>query len=327
MEETGKNRYLVYAAAMVAAVVVVFFVVKGCALMPWNDSNRDTGLRVTVTRDFGRELLKDEEVSVRSSGSAMDALLQVAEVETSYGGGFIHAVDGLASGYSGLDTEKTDWFFYANGQMADVGASEYQVREGDWLVFDYHSWDYSTFTPALAGCFPIPFIRGYEEEPRSCTVLFAPGWEEEGLELLALLQEEGAPSCSVRELEPQWRPQEGDYAIVLGAADELEGNLFLREANDNASRLGMYAFFDGGEMVVLDRKGEEYRRISSGAGLVQAVGPRLGEDDSALVVSGNDAQGVEAALALLLDTEELIANPVMVVAVQVDMGEIEIPAR
>jgi hypothetical protein len=327
MEETGKNRYLMYAAATVAVIAVVFFVVKGCALMPWNDSSRGTEVRVTVTRDFGRELLKDERVSVRSSGSAMDALLQAAEVETAYGGGFIHAVDGLASGYSGLDSEKTDWFFYANGQMADVGASDHQVREGDWLVFDYHSWDYSTFTPSLAGCFPAPFTRGYREMPRSCLVLFAPGWEEEGREILALLQEQGAPSCSIQELELQWRPREGDYALVVGTADELEGNLFLSEANDNASRLGMYAFFDGGEMVILDRKGEESRRISSGVGLVQAVGPRLGEDDSALVVTGTDAQGVEAVLNLLLDWEEIITNPVMVMAAQVDIGEIEVPAR
>jgi hypothetical protein len=327
MERTGKNRYLMYAVAMVAAIIVVFFVVKGCALMPWNDSSRDTEVRVTLTRHFGRELLKDEEVSVRSSGSAMDALLQVAEVETSYGGGFIHAVDGLASGYTGIGSEKTDWFFYANGQMADVGAAEYEIREGDWLVFDYHSWDYSTFTPALAGCFPLLFTRGYREVPRSCTVIYAPGWEQEGRELLALLREEGAPSCSLQELEPQWRPQEGDYVLVVGTVDELENNPFLQEANDNASRLGMYAFFDGREMVILNNKGEESRRVSSGGGLVQAVGPRLGEDDSALVVTGTDAQGVEAALVLLLDREENITNPVMVMAAQVDIGEIDVPAR
>jgi hypothetical protein len=220
-----------------------------------------------------------------------------------------------------------DWFFYANGQMANVGASEYQVREGDWLVFDYHPWDYSTFTPALAGCFPVPFIRGYVEAPRSCTVLVATGWEEEGREILALLQEIGAPSCSVKELEPQWRPQEGDYALVVGTAGELDSNLFFSEANDNASRLGMYAFFDGEEMVIINSKGEESRRISSKAGLVQAVGPRLGEEGAALVVTGTDTQGVEAALALLLDGEMGTGDPVMVMAAQVDSGEIDVPAR
>ena len=73
--EKNTRRYLMYAVATAVLIAVVFFVVKGCALMPWNDSSRGTEVRVTVTRDFGRELLKDEEVAVRSSGSAMDALL------------------------------------------------------------------------------------------------------------------------------------------------------------------------------------------------------------------------------------------------------------
>jgi len=326
MTEKVKSRYLAYAVAVAAAVTALFFLVKGCALMPWSSSGRDTEVRVTVTRHFGRELLKDEEVAVRVSGSAMDALLQVAEVETSYGGGFIQAVDGLASGYAGDGPGKMDWFYYVNGQMADVGAAEYEVRAGDWLVFDYHSWDYSTFTPALAGCFPEPFIHGYGEAPRSCTVLFSPGWEETGRDILDLLRERGATSCSLRELEPGWRPREGDYAVVVGTAGELEGNSFLSEANRNAARLGLYALFDGGELVILDREGEESRRLSSGAGLVQAVGPRLGEEGAALLVTGTDAPGVEAAAALLLDREGGRGAPVMAMAVEAGGVETEVPA-
>jgi hypothetical protein len=323
-----KSGYVLYGLAAIAVIAALFFLVKGCAVMPWNHSGQGMQIRVTVTRHFGKELLRDKTVAVRDAGSAMDALLQAAEVETSYGGGFIHAIDGLASGYAGIDAEKTDWFYYVNGQMADTGAAEFEVREGDWLVFDYHSWEHSVFSPALAGCFPEPFIHGYREEPRSCTVLFASEvWEKDCRELGALLHERGAPSCSVQGLEPRWRPREGDYAIVVGTASELEGNDFLSEAFDNYARLGMYAFFDGGEMVILDPSGEESSRIFSGAGLVQAMGSRLGEDDTALLVTGTDERGVKAALALLFEPADGGSRPVMVMATRADVGEIEIPAR
>lgn len=327
MVRERKSSYVLYGLAAAGLIAVVFFLVKGCAFMPWQRSSRGIEVRVSVTRDFGRETLKDERVSVRSSGSAMDALVQVAEVETSYGGGFIHAVDGLASGYSGFESAKTDWFYYVNGQMAESGAAECGVRDGDWLIFDYHEWDYSTFTPALAGCFPEPFINGYGEAPLSCTVLFAPGWEDEARDLHALLRERGAPFCSLEELQPHWRPSEGDYAVVVGTADLLSGNPFIDDANANANRLGMYARFDGEDLVVMDRRGEESRRISSGAGLVQATGPRLGEEGSALLITGTDQEGVRAALALLLARGRGAHQPVMVLAARADRGEIDVPAR
>jgi hypothetical protein len=316
-----------YAGVTAVAIVVAFFAVRGCAFMPWNRDAETVGVRLTVTRDFGGEVLRDESIEVREGSSAMQALQEVAEVETSYGGGFIYAVDGLISGYDGEDSRKMDWFYYINGQMAEVGAEELEVGDGEWLLFDYHSWEYSTFTPAFAGCFPEPFVHGYREPPRECLVLFAPGWEEAGEELAGWLREAGTPSCGTEELDPEWRPREGEYAVVIGTMDELEINPFLVDANDNAARLGLSVFFAGDELVVIDETGEVSERLSSGAGLVEAIGPRLGEEDSALMVTGTDAEGVKSALALLEDWDNTRANPVMVMMTRAGGNVTDEPAR
>jgi hypothetical protein len=314
----GRSRVWWYAGITAIAVVVAFFAVRGCAFMPWNRDAETVAVRLTVTRDLGSEVLRDENIEVRKGSSAMKALQAVAEVETSYGGGFIYAVDGLVSGYDGEDSSKTDWFYYINGQMAEVGAEELGVGDGDWLLFDYHSWEYSTFTPAFAGCFPEPFVHGYREPPRECKVLFAPGWQEAAEELAGRLREAGAPSCGTEELSPEWRPREGEYAVALGTIDELVANQFLAEANENASRLGLSVFLAEDELVVVDEAGEMVAKLSSGTGLVEAVGPRLGEENSALMVTGTDAEGVKAALALLEDWDNSRTNPVMVIVTGAD---------
>ncbi len=314
MEAAGRrgSRAWWYAGILLVAVAFAFFAARGCAFMPWNRDADDVTARVTVTRDFGSELLKDVEVKVRRGSSALQALRETAEVETSYGGGFIYAVDGLASGYGGGGSSKADWFYYLNGQMADVGAAELAVGEGDWLLFDYHIWEYSTFTPAFAGCFPEPFVHGYREPPRECLVVCAPGWEEHGERLAELLREAGAPSCAVRELDPGWRPREGEYAIAVGTAAELAGNEFLADANADAGRIGLTAYIDGVDILLVDERGDTRGRLPGGEGLVEAIGPRLGQEGSVLMVTGTDNGGVKAALELLAAWDNGVSGPVMV---------------
>lgn len=323
---TARKRAWRYAVMVALAAAVAFFVVRGCAFMPWNRVQDKERVRVTVTRDLGSEVLKDETVEVREGSSAMLALQEAAEVETSYGGGFIQGIDGLSSGYGAEDSRKADWFYYLNGQMAEVGAGELVVKEGDWLVFDYHSWEYSMFTPAFAGCFPEPFVHGYGEPPERCLVLYAPGWRAEGEDVAARLEEAGAPSCAAGELNPEWEPEEGEYAVLVGTFAELSANSFLAEANRNARRLGLAAYFEGNDMLVVGADGVVAGRYSSGAGVVEAVGPRLGEEGSALVVTGTDAAGLKAALALLSAWDNRSCGPVMAMIAHAD-GDPDAPVR
>jgi hypothetical protein len=316
----GRTRTWWYVGVAALALAVAFFAVRGCAFMPWNSDQGTVAVRLTVTRDFGGEVISDKSLEVREGSSAMQALQEVADVETSYGGGFIYGVDGMVSGYDGAGSGKTDWFYYINGQMAEVGADELEVGDGDWLLFDYHSWYYSTFTPAFAGCFPEPFVHGYREPPQERLVLYAPGWQEEGEELVDRLLEAGVPSCGLEELSSEWRPREGEYTIVIGPFDELESNHFLVEANGNAERLGLAAYFDGDELLVVGESGEVAERLYSGAGLVEAIGPRLGKEGSALMVTGTDGEGVKAALALLADWDNTRSGPVMVMLARAAEG-------
>jgi hypothetical protein len=77
--------------------------------------------RVIVTRNFGQELLLDTSLILSKNINAMDALKNVAQVETAYGGGFVNDINGISSKYKGINSEPVDWFFYVNGIMANYG--------------------------------------------------------------------------------------------------------------------------------------------------------------------------------------------------------------
>lgn len=322
-EKAGWKRRLPALAGILAALGLVFLLVRGCVFMPWNRSRPAVEVRITVCRNFGGEILKDVVTEVEEGSTALLALQKVAEVGTAYGGGFINSVDGIASRYTGLASpEKKDWFFYVDGGMSPVGAAEYSVRRGDWLIFDFHGWEYSLFTPFLAGCFPYP-LRGVEE----AAVAYVPGWEEEAREIARALGEAGV-ECRAVSLEGGWERRGGEGVIVLGEHLPL-AELYppWGEANANPRRWGLYAYFEGEEMVVVDQAGRESGRWSQGVGLVEGVGPRLGEEGSFLAVTGCDAAGVEEAVRLLLERMEGKEAPDMVLAARSGEGELEVPGE
>lgn len=328
-ETPGRGRAWLLASAAVAALFAAFFLVRGCAFMPWNRSGREVEVRVTVTRDFGATVLKEQRVRVREGSTAMDALLEAAEVETAYGGGFVQGIDGLRSGYqSGLgDGEKVDWFFYVNGHMADVGADDYTLRDGDWLVFDYHSWDYSMFTPFLAGCFFQALRSGYGgRSAEGVAVLHTPGAAEEAGEVAAMLEERGI-SCDTRLLEEDWAPREDEYAVVVGIWKEMEDNGYFRGAFSNASRLGLYAYFDGAELKLAGPRGGVAEVLSGKAGLIEGTGPRLGDGRSALLVCGLDREGLDAAVEALQELAAEGGRPVTAIAAPAGSAAFAVPGE
>lgn len=309
----GKGRsWWRWTVTVAVAAALLFFLVRGCAFLPWNREGASLKVRVTVTRDFGTRILEDRELEVDAEASALQALMEVCEVETAYGGGFVKGIDGLSSGYlngTGGGT-KTDWFFYINGQMADVGSDAYRLREGDWVLFDFHPWEYSLFTGFLAGCFPEPFLHGYNGPPERVVVLHSRGRETEAEEVSRLLREAGVHDLLLLELSAEWRPEQGEYAVVVGTWEELEDNSYIREVQVNASRVGLFAFFRDDRLVLMDAWGREVRDLGPGVGLITGTGPRLGDGRSALLVAGTDEAGLRAAVDRLREAGSGDALPV-----------------
>lgn len=149
---------------MTRAVLIALFVAVAAGCGGSHPAGEAT---LWVTRDRGAEVLV--ETTVPAGLTAMQALRQEAEVDTSYGGRFVDAIEGVP-GDAGA---KRDWFFFVNGVEADRGAAEYRLRDGDVLWWDYRSWAGDDMRePVVVGAFPQPFLSGYDGRPRRAVVRY-----------------------------------------------------------------------------------------------------------------------------------------------------------
>lgn len=107
-----------------------------------------------VTRDRGAHVLLVAHVP--AGLTALQGLDREADVDTSYGGRFVDAIEGIAS------RPGHDWFYYVNGIAPGRGAAEYRLHAGDVEWWDYTRWKRPNEFPAVVGAFPEPFLHGFD---------------------------------------------------------------------------------------------------------------------------------------------------------------------
>ena len=105
--------------------LLLVLVVAGCG------GNSGTAT-LRITRDRGHHVLLVARVP--AGLTAMQALERKAKIETSYGGRFVVAINGLAS------APHHDWFYWVNGVLADRSAAEVRLHKGDVEWWDYRAW-------------------------------------------------------------------------------------------------------------------------------------------------------------------------------------------
>lgn len=129
-------------------------------------TGEDGGATLWVTRDEGRRVL--HEADVPAGLTALQALDRVADVRTRYGGRFVTSVDGV----TGSASRGADWFYYVNGVLADRGAAEVRLRDGDVVWWDFRRWAGRREARVVVGAFPEPLLRGAGGPPRSTLVRY-----------------------------------------------------------------------------------------------------------------------------------------------------------
>lgn len=119
-----------------------------------------------ITRDRGEQVVLTADVP--AGLTAMQALDRKADVETRFGGRFVHSINGIEGSVAG----RRDWFYFVNGIEADRGASEYRLHRGDILWWDFREWGQVMRAPVVVGAFPEPFLHGFGGETRPAAVRY-----------------------------------------------------------------------------------------------------------------------------------------------------------
>ena len=258
MKRSSLAKFGVVSLIIASSLAILFC---GCQSQP----SGEIAVKVIVTQNFGNDLMLDESVIVTNGANALDALKKVARVETKYGGGFIEAIDGIKSQYSGSKVKK-DWLFYVNGISANVGVLDYKLRGGDVAHWDFHDWSFRAFIPAIIGDFPQPFLDGYQGKILPTIIVYDGNLQGTAQNLTSKLEELGVEDVGAQaatELSSQ--DKEHSNLILLGTEDfDL-----IRELDEN-SKLGYFIYFEEGKTVVYDSQGNK-TQCESDCGLIQAT--------------------------------------------------------
>jgi hypothetical protein len=291
---------------LIAVSFVVSTIVCACSTQTSNMGADTIAVRVVVTQSFGQELMFDERLEVMPNTSAMAALMQIAEVETAYGGGFVNGINGVRSGYTGKEKTKMGWFFYVNGIQSNTGALDYKLNDGNIQHCDFHDWSFQQFIPAIVGHFPEPFYHGYGGTVYPTIIVYQSGWERDARRVADRLESLGVESVSIRDINRLEDDEKESCNMILLGTTDLP---FIAELNHVWKRLGFFTHLQGGLLEVLDSKGEPAAEYGAGCGVIQATqspwNPKgTGVCENAVwIVSGSDTAGVKAAVDALVDRD------------------------
>ncbi len=245
-----------------------------------------------------------ETLEVLPDTSAMAALMEVAEVETAYGGGFVNAINGVRSGYAGSQKTKKDWFFYVNGIQSNIGALDYKLHDGDVQHWDFHSWGFRHFIPAIIDAYPSAFRHGFGGRARPTLIVCPDYLKQDAVRLEEKLAQLEVKDVGIRSIDELDESEKGNSNIILVS---VPGNRLISELNQNWQRLGFFAYFENGDLIVINNDGEVTAEYGAGAGLIQATqnpwNPKgIGACENVVwLVSGTDEVGVENALDALIN--------------------------
>ncbi len=100
-----------------------------------NSEQSEDVVVITISKDDGEEVIDEKEVPIEADAILMDILKENFDVEEDQG--FITSVEGIAP----KEDEEKAWMYFVNGEMAPVGANEYELEPGDEVTFDLQAWE------------------------------------------------------------------------------------------------------------------------------------------------------------------------------------------
>ena len=281
--------------ALLALAAAPAAALAGCGVGPGPSPG---GVRLLVTRDFGRHPLKggDRAVAPRGADTVLRLLERNHRVTTRYGGGFVQAIDGVSGGQPG--GRPHDWFFYVNGSEGAKGSAGVRVNGSDVVWWDFHDWGAAMDVPAVVGAFPEPFRHGLQGK-RLPVILECTANESQACSTAAdRLAAVGVIASQATYPSPV---SSDSLRILVGPWTDLRGDFAARPLEKGPQASGVFArpAADGRTVALLDQRGRMVRTLGPGTGLVAAA--RLHDQDPTWLVTGTDDAGVRRAAQALTE--------------------------
>lgn len=276
-------------------IIAVIFISAICAFAQENTA------KLWITHNFSSCKLLEKKVEIDNS-SVMSILKNNAQIKTAYAGGFVAEINGLASGEeSGM---RSDWFYYVNGIMANIGALAYFPQANDVIWWDYHSWDNTVYISSVIGCYPQPFLNGYNGEVSKTVILHTKTFSEEVNQLKASLFQKGVKEVKLEEYQGDI-PQENLFFILIGLWNELKDDKRIIGIVENYTKTGFFVKFKDSQLQALDIKGNIAREFNDAA-VILSIKAGFQSTNPLWIITGTNNIEIRDAIKFLTRESEKI---------------------
>ncbi len=227
---------------IISVIVIIAIVI--IAVLNYPKGEKSGEARIIISLNYGKTVILDK--IIPAGKSALYSLKSVANVSTSYGGGFVNGINGIMSNKE----EKKDWFYYINGILANVGSSQYILQDGDIMRWDYHYWGDMMFINAEIEDFPEPLLHGYSGKNYPTIIAYESEYGDVANILYSHLKDiVNVKMENIKDIDEE--EKKNDNLIVIGENDSL-----CRDINNIHDNLGFYYYLDNG--ILRDINGTSY---------------------------------------------------------------------
>lgn len=266
-------------------------------------------VKLLVTKDFGNETLFEKKVEIKEDRTVIDLLKANLEITTKWDGDFVNGINGLESENGGVSGNRFDWFYYINGICADVGAAGYELNPGDIVWWDYHAWkSMGSANSAVIGCFPEPFIHGYRGNVGTTTIITSEENNSLANDVQKALEKNGVTSIESKTLNEDFLQNRQGPTIVMGEWSELKELTYLEKLNKAYKKTGTNVHFTDKGLELLDYSGKAARTVTESAGVIVSTGAGLGDESPLWLIVGNNREGLEQAVEVLVENPDKISK-------------------
>jgi hypothetical protein len=260
-------------------------------------SGSDSGVTITVSRDFGATHLQPTKGASAGDGTVLQLLQKDFTVRTGLGAS-VQEIDGLSNGRA--NGRRADWSYYVNGIAVSKKAADRKLYPGDRVWWDHHDIQTAARVPAVVGAFPEPFLSGSQGKrfPIKLVCLGDAGRSCDEVE--RRLQNEDVDTLARSNLEQSV----GEVLrILVGTWSQVRQDIAARSLEYGPAKSGVFAKPDpsGRRIALLDATGRTVRVLGPGSGLVAAT--TFTGQQPTWIVTGTDQVGVAAAAAALTEDE------------------------
>ncbi|WP_058485479.1 DUF4430 domain-containing protein [Defluviitalea phaphyphila] len=278
---------------------LIFLILVSCGQI--KDEKSSGKVNFIISKNFGNQIIDNKFLEYKENYTVIDYLEENFEIETAYGGGFVNSINGIESGFTNkTNKEQLDWFYYVNGNLANIGANEYVLSSEDVVIWDYHSWGNDNYVSNIIGAYPINFINsGLDLE-----IIENGDYTSEIDELKKYLKDEGLKNITVNTYDKNDIENIEINSIIIGKYKDIKNIPMIKNVFDNKENFGI--FYDIEENINIysfDRKTVE--TYEKGA-IISSVQKEYNSLSVIWMITGNDENLIKKAIKILNENPEEI---------------------